>query len=174
MIRAVSSSKFTLPRRGVLLLSTLLTAATCAHPVTIPRPMSGNGAPPQFVSSTSDAKSTRVIAVREGLARPVAFRMATEALTQRYMIDVSDPNAGFLMTPWQATFTRNGVPELRYRTRVVVRFLGDDWGDLALRVEANWQRGEEWQVGYDEKLLDELAAELTTRLGPEVPRKTKP
>ena len=83
----------------------------------------------------------------------------------RVAVDVSDPNAGFLMTPWQASLARDGVPELRYRTRIVLRFLGDDWKQLAVRTEANWLRGEEWQVGYDAALLDSVSANLTTRLG---------
>jgi hypothetical protein len=103
--------------------------------------------------------------VRDGLTKPVLFRMATDYLAQKYTVDVSDPNAGFLMTPWQATLSRDGVPELRYRTRIVLRFLGDDWKQLAVRAEANWLRGEEWQFGYDAALLDSVSTNLTARLG---------
>jgi hypothetical protein len=103
--------------------------------------------------------------VRDGLTKPVLFRMATDYLAQKYTVDVSDPNAGFLMTPWQATLSRDGVPELRYRTRIVLRFLGDDWKQLAVRAEANWLRGEEWQFGYDSALLDSVSTNLTARLG---------
>jgi hypothetical protein len=126
---------------------------------------SRDGAPTSFVLSTSDAKTTRILVTREGMAKPAMFRAATEYLAQRFTIDVSDPNAGYLMTPWQATLSRDGVPELRYRTRVILRFLGDDWKQLAVRAEANWLKGEEWQVGYDAALLDSVSANLTQRLG---------
>ena len=126
---------------------------------------SRDGAPTSFVASTSDAKTTRVVALRDGLTKQAAFRMATEYLEQRYTVDVSDPNAGFLMTPWQATLARDGVPELRYRTRIILRFLGDDWKQLAVRADANWLHGEEWTVGYDSALLDTVSASLTARLG---------
>lgn len=126
---------------------------------------SSNGAPTSFVASTSDAKTTRIVITRDGLTKTAMFRIAGEYLAQRYTIDVSDPNAGYLMTPWQATLSRDGVPELRYRTRVVVRFLGDDWKQLAVRAEANWLRGDEWQVGYDQALLDSVTAQLTQKLG---------
>jgi len=140
------------------------TAAAASEP---PAPLfrSHDGAPLSFVASTSDAKTTRLVAVRDGLTRQAAFRMATDYLTQRYTVDVSDPNAGFLMTPWQATLSRDGVPELRYRTRIVLRFLGDDWKQLAVRAEANWLHGEEWEVGYDAALLDSVSTHLTGRLG---------
>jgi hypothetical protein len=57
------------------------------------------------------------------------------------------------------------VPDLRYRTRVTGKFVGDDWRKLQLRDEANWQRGSEWDVGYDIAQLDSVAAELRTKLG---------
>lgn len=126
---------------------------------------SRDGAPTSFVPSTSDAKTIRIVVVRDGLSRPAMFRIAGEYLAQRFTIDVSDPNAGYLMTPWQATLSRDGVPELRYRTRIILRFLGDTaWKQLAVRAEANWLRGDEWEVGYDAALLDTVTAQLTQRL----------
>ena len=139
--------------------------ATKSEPEPAPLFTSRDGAPTSFVASTSDAKTTRVIMVREGLAKQAAFRSTTEYLAEKYTVDVSDPNAGFLMTPWQATLSRDGVPELRYRTRIVLRFLGDDWKQLAVRAEANWLRGDEWQYGYDAALLDSVTANLTARIG---------
>ena len=141
------------------------TAAEAVREPPAPLFRSHDGAPLSFVESTSDAKTTRIVMIRDGLTKPAAFRMATDYLTQRYTVDVSDPNAGFLMTPWQATLSRDGVPELRYRTRIVLRFLGDDWKQLAVRVEANWLHGEEWEVGYDAALLDSVSSHLTSRFG---------
>jgi len=141
------------------------TSETKPEPAPPPLFTSHDGAPTSFVPSTSDAKTTRIVLVRDGLTKQVLFRMATDYLAQKYTVDVSDPNAGFLMTPWQATLARDGVPELRYRTRIVLRFLGDDWKQLAVRAEANWLRGEEWQFGYDAALLDSVSTNLTARLG---------
>ena len=69
------------------------------------------------------------------------------------------------MTPWQASFMRQGAPDLRYRTRIIIRFLGDDWKQVSVRVDANWQRGDEWDIGYDSKLLDDAANDLSARVG---------
>lgn len=126
---------------------------------------SRDGAPTSFVASTSDTKTTRILMVRDGLTKPAMFRAAADYLSQRSTVDVSDPNAGYLMTPWQATLSRDGVPELRYRTRIVLRFLGDDWKQLAVRAEANWLKGDEWEVGYDAALLDSVSANLNQKLG---------
>jgi hypothetical protein len=144
--------------------------------VTIPAPKtepeatplftSRDGAPTSFVASTSDAKTTRVVELRDGITKQVAFRTATDYLKQKNTVDVSDPNAGFLMTPWQATLARDGAPELRYRTRIILRFLGDSaWKQLVVRAEANWLHGEEWTVGYDAALLDSVSTNLAARLG---------
>lgn len=125
----------------------------------------GAAAPASFVRSTSEALVTRMIDVREGITRTQAMRMIAEVLGQRYTVEVTDPRAGFAMTAWQASLQRDGVPDLRYRTRVTAKFLGDDWRKLQLRDEANWQRGEEWEVGYDAAQLDSVAGDLRTKLG---------
>ncbi|HMA24773.1 MAG TPA: hypothetical protein VKP00_12280, partial [Gemmatimonadaceae bacterium] len=75
---------------------------------------------------------------------------------------------GFLMTPWQASFVRDGTPDLRYRTRVMIRFLGDEWKQVSVRAQANWQRvgtGDEWDVGYDTQVLDDVSNDLVARIG---------
>jgi hypothetical protein len=106
-----------------------------------------------------------MIDVREALTHAQAMRLLTDALGQRYTVEVTDPRAGFAMTAWQAGLQRDGVPDLRYRTRVTAKFLGDDWRRLQLRGEANWQRGEEWDVGYDVAQLDSVANDLRAKLG---------
>lgn len=91
------------------------------------------------------------------------MRILTEALGQRYTVEVTDAKAGFAMTSWQAP-TREGVPDLRYRTRVVARFL-NDWKHLQVRDEANWARGQDWDLGYDSAQLDSVTADLRASLG---------
>jgi hypothetical protein len=125
-----------------------------------------SGAPASFVRSTSDTRSTRLIEVREGLTKPLAWRTALEVLGADHTVDVRDEAAGFAMTPWEATVVRDGVPDVRYRTRVTVRFLGEEWKQLQVRAEANWRsRGDEWDVGFDEALLGKVTSDLQSRLG---------
>lgn len=122
-------------------------------------------APASFVRSTSESQVTRTIDVREGLSHAQAMRLLTDALGQRYTVEIVDARAGFAMTAWQASLQREGVPDLRYRTRVSGKFVGDDWRRLLLRNEANWQRGEEWDVGYDAAQLDSVTTDLRVKLG---------
>jgi hypothetical protein len=124
-----------------------------------------NSAPSSFVRTTAEQPATRLIEVRDGLTRPTAMRSLVEALSQRYTVDVSDSRAGFAMTTWQASVVRDGVPDLRYRTRLTARFTGDDWRSLRLQSEARWTRGEDADVGYDVAQLDSLAAELRLKFG---------
>lgn len=123
-----------------------------------------NNAPTTFIRSTSDAQVTRVIDVRDGLSHAQAMRILTDALAQRYTVEIVDPRAGFAMTAWQASIQRDGVPDLRYRTRITGKFIGDDWRKLLLRDEANWQRGSEWDVGYDAAQLDSVTSELRVKV----------
>jgi hypothetical protein len=125
-----------------------------------------SGAPVSFVRSTSDTRSTRLIDVRDGLTKPLAWRTALEVLGADHTVDVRDELAGFAMTPWEATVVRDGVPDLRYRTRVTLRFLGEEWKQLQVRADANWRsRGDEWDVGFDEVLLEKVTSDLQSRLG---------
>jgi hypothetical protein len=139
------------------LLAAALVVGSCA---------SSGGKPPEtFVQTTAEGRATRVIDVRDGLSRPQAMRTLTETLEKRYVVDVVDPRAGFAMTAWRASLVRDGVPDLRYRTRISARFLGDDWRKLQLHGEANWARGDEWDVGVDAPQLDSMTSELNARLG---------
>jgi len=150
---------------GTILAALALTG--CSHmqlrspiapvPVVVP--------PATFVQTTSDVKSTRVIDLRDGISKTVAFKAAQDLLTQNFSVDVSDSKAGFLMTPWAAGTTREGAPDLRYRTRIVIRFLGDEWKQATVRAEANWGTPNEWDVGYDSKLLEDVSSDLRARIG---------
>lgn len=123
------------------------------------------GPPSTFTGTTSDSRGSRVIDVKDGVTKPNAFKAVQDFLTQKYSVDVKDDHAGFLMTPWQASSLRNGVPDLRYRTRIVVRFNGDEWKQVTVRSEANWQHGDGWDLGFDSKILDDVATEIQNRIG---------
>jgi hypothetical protein len=138
-------------------------------PAPAPAPLTTGGPPSTFSRTTADLKVSRLIEVREGMSKTALFRAATEVLSSKYSVDVSDQKAGFLMTPWQASFSRAGMPDLRYRTRVVIRFVGEDWKQVLVRAEANWQRDDEWDVGVDNSLLEEVASEVRTRIGKKTP-----
>ena len=106
----------------------------------------------------------RSIEVRDGLSRQNAMRSLNEVLSQRYVVDVVDSRAGFAMTTWQASLVRDGVPDPRYRTRFVARFV-DEWKSLQLRSEARFTRTGEPDVGYDSAQLDSLANDVRAKLG---------
>ena len=138
----------------------------CALLVVLASCVSGGPKPPDtFVQSTAESRNTRVIDVRDGFTKATAMRALTDALGTHYTVEVSDPRAGFAMTAWEASLVRDGVPDLRYRTRFIAQFLGEDWKKLQLRHEANWAKGDEWEVGYDAVALDSVATELRAKLG---------
>jgi hypothetical protein len=134
-------------------------------PAPTPAPLTSGGPPSTFQRTTADLKVSRLIDVRDGMSKTALFRAASDVLSTKYSVDVSDSKAGFLMTPWQATFARAGMPDLRYRTRVVIRFVGEDWKQVLVRAEAQWQRDDEWDVGVDNALLDEVVTDVKTKIG---------
>lgn len=148
----------------LIALVALVAAPACSS---VPRAMGGGGvggAPGSFVRLANEAQTSSTIAVRDGLTRAAAWRALTDYLGQNHTIAVRDQAAGFAMTAWEASLKRDGVPDLRYRTRLVVTYLGD-WRQLHVRAEANWKEGDEWQVGIDRALLTAATAELQQRVG---------
>lgn len=145
-----------------------LVALTACSRVSLRSPIaatpSTSGPPQTFVQTTADARMTRVIDVRDGMTKATAFRAASDYLTQKFSVDVSDAKAGFLMTPWQNSLARGGTPDLHYRTRIIIR-VSDDGKQASIRSEANWQRDDEWDVGYDSQMLEDGVVELRTRIG---------
>jgi hypothetical protein len=147
-------------RLPLLLLSLAACSSLPSHPSDDPSP------PPSFVRTTAELRATRMVEVREGLAKPQALRLVIEGFEPRYVVEIQDPRVGFVMTAWQSSLVRDGVPDLRYRTRLTARFIGEDWRRLQLRAEAHWARGDEWEIGYDVAQLDTAARELRARLSP--------
>lgn len=153
-------------RRTLAALSLATAATGCAGargPSTAPTPLPENP-PSTFMFTTSDARLTRVIDVRDGLTKAQVFKAASDYLSDKYTIDVSDSRAGFLMTPWQNSLIRAGGPDLRYRTRLIIR-VSEDGKQASVRSEANWQRGEDWDVGFDARMMEDAVVELRTRFG---------
>ena len=138
-------------------------------PAPVPAPLTTGGPPPTFSRTTADLKVSRLIEVREGMSKTALFRAATDVLSSKYSVDISDQKAGFLMTPWQASYSRAGMPDLRYRTRVIIRFVGEDWKQVLVRAEANWQRDDEWDIGVDNALLDEVSNDVKAKVGKRTP-----
>jgi len=152
--------------RGTIVLLALASLGACTRLRSPIAPVVGP--PPSFIASTSDVRGTRLIDIRDGTTKAAAFRAATEVLAKRYSVDVSDEHVGFLMAPWQNSFMRDGTPDLRYRTRVTIRFLGDKCKQVSERAQANCQRlgaNDEWDIGYDTQVLDEVSNDLTARIG---------
>ena len=152
----------------LLLACALVACASTGKPGTSPEAQGttttpGSMVPASFVRTTADGPATRTIEVRDGLSRQAAMRNLNEVLSQRYVVDVVDPRAGFAMTTWQARI-RDGIPDPRYRTRFVTRFV-DEWKSLQVRSEARFARGDEPDVGYDSVQLDSLSNDLRAKLG---------
>lgn len=156
-----------------MLLACAVTAACSAKPVsTLPRTSTtasrtvetSGTAPVSFVRTTAEARGMRSIDVRDGLPRAQAMRVLTDALSRRFVVDVVDARAGFAMTTWQANVMRDGVPDLRYRTRFTTRFT-DEWRTLSVQSEARWSRGDEADIGYDAAELDSVTTDLRAKLG---------
>jgi hypothetical protein len=158
---------------ALLLATPLLVAIGCASAprtgggASAPSAAAGSGAsdskaPPSFVKTNDTTKMVALLDLRTDLPKDTLWRVVTAALDRRYKLQVQDRTAGVAQTTWQSPKDSDGIPDLRYRMRVSVRFIGTDWRRLEVRCEANWKTQE---TGFDRVLLAEAIADLKTRVG---------
>src|SRR4051812_580950 len=97
-VRRWTSERKPLPVIIATLIAMLLSGCGGVH-LQSPISQTASAPPSTFVATTSDTRASRVIDLRDGLTKPTAFKAASDMLSQRFSIDVSDQRAGFLMTP---------------------------------------------------------------------------
>jgi hypothetical protein len=141
-----------------------------------------SGVPSTFVRTYSEPGNWRSIETREGMSKDAKWRVAVDALSTKFDIEVIDKESGYIRTSWKNTLTSRGTVDERYRSRIVLKFNGDNWDVANVLCEANWSetyeedRGfldlltgteakqkQRWVVGYDTAILDEVYGDLIGR-----------
>ena len=127
----------------------------------------GCAMPPKTFRKTYDEPGIwKVVDVRQGLEKDVVWRMLVDTLSQKYDLEVLEKNSGYLRTSWKYTqVSRFGTVSDRYRSRIVVKLLGTDWGKVQIKCESNWLSDRGWLMGYDSRLLEDVFGDIQGKVG---------
>ncbi|WP_394699437.1 hypothetical protein [uncultured Desulfobacter sp.] len=122
--------------------------------------------PGTFIKSFDESGIWKTIEVRENLDRDELWRLMVDTLTQKYDLEVVQKDSGYIRTSWKHTYVRNGAVIQNYRSRIVVKTVGEDWGKVQIKCESNWLDNRQgWLLGYDTRLLADAFSDIQGKIG---------
>jgi len=127
--------------------------------------------PATFIQTFDEPGMWKSVEIKDGMEKEVTWRTIVDALTHHYDLEVIDKDSGYLRTSWKYTYIQEGIVNQNYRSRIVLKFVGDDWKVLQVKCESNWLSsgglGEPsgWILGYDSKLLEDVYGDIQGRVG---------
>jgi len=114
------------------------------------------------------------IEVMEGISKDELWKTVVDAISHKFDLEVIEKDSGYIRTSWKFTYiepefagrTSERVSD-RYRSRVILKFTGENWNILQVKCESHWlARGNiSWIIGYDTALLEDVYGDLQGRIG---------
>jgi hypothetical protein len=140
--------------RGTIILILLLFVISCAL-----KP------PVSFIKTFDESGTWKTVETREKLDKSEMWRLVVDTLTQKYDLEVVQKDSGYIRTSWKYTYIINERIVENYRSRIVVKMLGEDWKSLQVKCESNWLSKHGWEIGYDVRLLQDAFSDIQGKVG---------
>ena len=134
-----------------VVLAALLLTAGCAKP------------PKSFLRTFDEPGTWKTIEIREALSLDETWRIVVDLMSQKFDLEVLEKDSGYLRTSWKYTFVIRNKVCARYRCRIILKFLGQDWGKVQVKTDAEWREKDGWLTGIDTRLLEEVYGDLQGR-----------
>lgn len=127
---------------------------------------SGCATPPRtFLRTYDEPEIWKTVDINDSFEKDKIWRLLVDTLSQKYDLEVLEKDSGYLRTSWKYTYVRRGEISSRYRSRIVAKFLGEQWEKVQLKCESNWLENEGWIMGYDTRLLEDIYGDIQGKLG---------
>jgi len=91
------------------------------------------------------------------------WRRVIDVLSEKYDLEVLDKTSGYIRTSWK--YLLHNDEDKKYRSRVIIKMLGNVWHTVKLKTEAQWLDDEVWITGYDTAVLEEIYKDIQGRIG---------
>ena len=122
---------------------------------------------PKTFKKGSDPAWQQII-LKPALPYDVAWNILIDALTEKYIIEVSDKESGYIKTGW--CYTTTGVEKKHYKCRVIVRFRPNK-RSLQVKTECefqtfwDWVFKNKWSLGTDSRATEDVYLDLKSKVG---------
>ncbi len=127
--------------------------------------------PESFIRTYDEPGIWRSFEVRKNLTKENLWRTIVDAISVNYDLEVIEKESGYLRTSWKFTYVEEdwwggGITD-RYRSRIVLKFVEEDWKILRVKCESHWMdpNKKSWVMGYDKLLLEDVFGDLQGRIG---------
>lgn len=117
-------------------------------------------APRTFVRTMEPTWSS--VKVCQGLSYETAWACVVDTLVKRFDIEVISKEDGYMRTGWLYAWTGKVMED--YRVRVTAKF-SPDRTMVEIKSEAEYGGANNWEIGYDTRLLQTLKADLISAMG---------
>lgn len=94
-----------------------------------------------------------------------------DVLSKRaYRLEERDPISGYIRTSWKNMLLADDKEDKKYRSRIIVKMLGNVWHTAQVKIEVQWRDNHKdaWITGYDSALVEDIYNDLQGRIGTSV------
>ena len=121
--------------------------------------------PDTFIKTFDEPGIWKSVEIREGITKDDLWKIVVDSLSQKYDLEVLEKDSGYLRSSWKYTYIIRGTVSDKYRSRIIVKFVGDDWEVAQVKCESNWLETRGWILGYDTRLLEDVYGDIQGRVG---------
>ncbi|HHB91751.1 MAG TPA: hypothetical protein ENK59_00875 [Thioploca sp.] len=126
--------------------------------------------PPTFIESHDEAGVWKSIYLHNHYGvftdkNKEVWRRVVDVLSEKYDLEVLDKTSGYIRTSWKYMLPDE---DNKYRSRVIIKMLGNVWHTTKLKTEAQLFENGTWITGYDTAILEEIYKDLQGRIGTSV------
>ncbi len=125
--------------------------------------------PPTFVETNDENGAWKSINLHNNYGffrnkNQEIWRRVIDILSEKYDLEVLDRTSGYIRTAWKYRLNNT---DRNYRSRVVIKMLGNIWHTAKLKAEAQWREDDDevWINGYDNVVLEEIYKDIQGRIG---------
>jgi len=102
--------------------------------------------------------------LREGLTSDQAWRRATDIISRKFELEMTDRDSAYIRSSWRYTIPTSGKSSQKYRTRVLFTVSADQ-NVFRLKVEAQFGGEGRWINGYDANILENMKQDINSIIG---------
>jgi hypothetical protein len=123
--------------------------------------------PPTFVEDNDETNVWKSIRLHSNYGIFVdknqeIWRRVVDMLSEKYDLEVLDKTSGYIRTTWKDLSPDS---DNQYRSRIIVKMLGNVWHTAKLKTEAQLFEKGTWIAGYDSIVLEEIYKDFQGRIG---------